>query len=587
MRIRPIVTGLLLSLALAPPALAKTAAFGIVVGNNAPPIASTTEQLDPLRYADDDAARYDILFRTFSREVWLLSVFDSDTQRRHQVSAGRARVPSRAELERVVETASRSVAKAKQRGERTVLYFAFSGHGARSRDGTPFLALHDGPLTQKGFFEHVVRSVGADITHVFIDACYADSFITSRELFEHEKQARIRQLSAQELHHFFKQPLSRRFPSVGALVATSNQHRTHEWSRIQGGVFTHELLSGLRGAADVNRDGVIEYSEIHAFIAAANRDMNDTRARPRIIAVAPSVNRREPIVRLDDMQGLRRLTGDFGRLGHFHLELADGTRYLDAHLERGFPATLALPRGQRVYVKTREREAAIEAEDRTKLVKLAQLAFIERSTRQRGAIADALSQRLFATPFGPSYYRGHVDSAGAHGVALASADQGPPRTNGMTAVQTRQSAERPLHRFALLGGGLFSDGMRAMAGGILVAFEYSVGGAHRFFTQSRFGWLPSLQSEGGPQSDVLQFGIPVGYRYLLVDTERYSGGVHVAATSSLSTVMFERFAGSVMAEVGGTFGYKHFTAQGNVGLGVGIEGLYRTFSGSFLVGYAF
>ena len=46
-------------------------------------------------------------------------------------------------------------------------------------------------------------------------------------------------------------------------------------------MFTHELLSGMLGAADVNGDLVVEYTEVQAFVAAANRDIKDPRAIPR------------------------------------------------------------------------------------------------------------------------------------------------------------------------------------------------------------------------------------------------------------------------------------------------------------------
>ena len=55
------------------------------------------------------------------------------------------------------------------------------------------------------------------------------------------------------------------------ILATTLGQQAHEWSAIESGVFTHELLSGLLGAADVNADQRIEYTELQAFIAAANR----------------------------------------------------------------------------------------------------------------------------------------------------------------------------------------------------------------------------------------------------------------------------------------------------------------------------
>ena len=50
----------------------------------------------------------------------------------------------------------------------------------------------------------------------------------------------------------------------GVVVATSSEAETHEWSRFDGGVFSHELRSGLLGSADLDGDGQVRYDEIAA-----------------------------------------------------------------------------------------------------------------------------------------------------------------------------------------------------------------------------------------------------------------------------------------------------------------------------------
>ncbi len=78
-----------------------------------------------------------------------------------------------------------------------------------------------------------------------------------------------------------------RFHNVGAIVAAATNGQTHEWDQYHQGVFTHELLSGLRGAADVNEDSAIEYSELGAYLSAANREVPDLRARLKVITSPP------------------------------------------------------------------------------------------------------------------------------------------------------------------------------------------------------------------------------------------------------------------------------------------------------------
>ena len=94
------------------------------------------------------------------------------------------------------------------------------------------------------------------------------------------------------------QPRWRAFPTSARSSPRPAAAQAHEWDAYQRGVFTHEVLSALRGAADVNGDGRIEYSELAAFLAAANREVADPRARPQVVVQPPRSDRRAPIVDL-------------------------------------------------------------------------------------------------------------------------------------------------------------------------------------------------------------------------------------------------------------------------------------------------
>ena len=88
-------------LALAPLAHAERRAYAIVIGNNAPPSSGTTETLQPLRYADDDAVRYFQLFSRFA-QTRLLVVLDATTQKRYPELAGQTMLPTLDNLRRIV-----------------------------------------------------------------------------------------------------------------------------------------------------------------------------------------------------------------------------------------------------------------------------------------------------------------------------------------------------------------------------------------------------------------------------------------------------------------------------------------------------
>src|SRR5207302_8747688 len=78
--------------------------------------------------------------------------------------------------------------------------------------------------------------------------------------------------------------------NVGLLLSTSSARESHEWSGVESGVFSHEVRSGLYGAADADGDGVVTYPEMVAFIERANAAIPGERFRPDVFARAPRLS---------------------------------------------------------------------------------------------------------------------------------------------------------------------------------------------------------------------------------------------------------------------------------------------------------
>src|SRR4051812_1715185 len=152
--------------------------YAIVIGNNAPPRSGTSETLQPLRYADDDAIRYYQLFSRFA-QTHLLVVADLPTQKRYPEIAATATLPTLANLESVVADLAIQMQRDRARGDKPILYFAFSGHGARDDHGGAFLALLDAPLTQDVLYE-LVGGLPTEFTHLIVDACNAGGVVGVR-----------------------------------------------------------------------------------------------------------------------------------------------------------------------------------------------------------------------------------------------------------------------------------------------------------------------------------------------------------------------------------------------------------------------
>jgi len=386
-------------------ARAETRVYTIAIGNNtgAP---GQDEAVARLRYADDDAAAFATFAGPLSARTEILTTFDADSQQRFPGLVHAARTPTLEELRRVIAGIRADMTADVAAGRRPVLLFFYSGHGVADADGKrAALSLLDEGLTQQRLYDEVLATLPAAAIHLLIDACYAEEVVRPRDL-----RLKVVDASDDEIEHLLARTTLARFPHVGAIVAASVNGQTHEWDFYRQGIFTHELLSGLRGAADVNGDGAVEYSELSAFLSAANREVPDARARLHVIARPPSVDPRMPLVELGRLGGSVRfrLSGRTPR--YFFIEDQHGNRLVEMRAEEGYRYDLYLPAGEPLYYVSNEKTIEFQGHPGDTLV-ADQLATPRAELRPRGAIAAALKHGLFAASFGPSYYRGFVDSA--------------------------------------------------------------------------------------------------------------------------------------------------------------------------------
>jgi len=383
------------------------AVYAISIGQNEIPARlrnSQNEGLAPLRYADDDATYFYDFMRGLSRQAFLLSVLDADTQRRFPDLARVARVPTKAALTAVVTELGAAMAGDRAAGRDPVLVVFYSGHGVRDERGAPALALYDGALDQAWLYEEVLAKLPARFTHLIVDSCHAEAVVRPRDA-----EARTEVIAEAERQSYLEAGTLARFPQVGALLASTAGAQSFEWDTYRGGVFAHEVLSGLRGAADVNGDGLIEYSEIAAFVAAANLEIADARIRPHVVVLPPRADRRAPIVDLSGDASTFRLKGLASGpwATPFFVEDTGGVRVLDAFPERDAPISYRLPAGEPLYLVGPDGEVEL-APTPGGVLELDGVGTRRPATRARGALESSMRRGLFATPFGPSFYRGYV-----------------------------------------------------------------------------------------------------------------------------------------------------------------------------------
>ncbi len=459
---------------------AATKVHLLVVGNNQTLVSKADDGSDafvqvgePLRFADDDAAAFYDFLRPVATDGHLLTVMDNETAAAFPGLVSVARPPTTAELKTAVAALAGRLGEERLRGEQTVVYVFFSGHGSVLARDEPALVMLDGGIGHRFLYEEILDKLPADYVHLFVDACHAEAIVRPRDV---ETQGAT--LSTSQANAFVARMTLARYPQVGAIVAASVDAEAHEWDVLGHGVFTYELLSALRGGADVNRDGKIEYSEIYAFLGAANRGVPDPRARLAVVAHPPDRDRHAPILDLSRFPstGAVHLRNVHARAALIEVEDANGRRLASLRSEPDFVADLLISEGT-TYVRVGGREARFEARSGDTIT-FDRLLFRDPRARSRGALEDAVRRGLFASQFGRGYYLGFIDQAPDFASVTFPAEgvqTGPP----VPAVGRTDIA-----------------GARELAAGVgvsnAIAYPFSVSGALRVGLQSRTAKWPDL-----------------------------------------------------------------------------------------------
>jgi hypothetical protein len=375
----------LLSLCLAPLHLRaednQKALFALIIGVN----QSVDEELKPLQYADDDAARYFDLFRSLGARAYLLTRPDENTSRLHPQAMAEAYQPRQEQLDRVLDLLAENVRQARERNVGAVLYFVYAGHG-KVKDGQGTITLEDAHLSGKQLAEQVVGQVGADQVHLIVDACYSYFLAHTRGPGGHRRS----------IHGFSQVDSLAGLKNVGMLLSTSSTSESHEWEAFQAGVFSHEVRSGLYGPADANRDGQVSYREIAAFVEQANSPIPNDRFRPRVFARPPAGS--DLLLDISHVQN-RSLEVDKEQHGRYFLEDSRGIRLADFHSGPSQSVALMRPAapGPLYLHRPDDQKEFVLPEDPGK-VSLASLTAQEPRSRERGAAHHAFSL-LFSEPF--------------------------------------------------------------------------------------------------------------------------------------------------------------------------------------------
>lgn len=187
---------------------------------------SFDDELPQLRYAERDAERFSMTMSAFGESG--------------QKDVKHLRAPTLAELRSLLHTYGRQMDESTKK-----FIFYFSGHADDQH-----LHLQDGPLAKVDFWR-LVAQIPVKTKIVILDGCFTGAFLKKGL-----KKAPQFELPKYEVDE----------PSGSVfLSATSSSRQAFESDTIQGGLFTHNLVAALEGAADNNRDGMVTLWEAYDY----------------------------------------------------------------------------------------------------------------------------------------------------------------------------------------------------------------------------------------------------------------------------------------------------------------------------------
>ncbi len=161
--------------------------------------------------------------------------------------------PDRSGFQRAVEELRTQVAAAKLEARRTEVLVYYSGHA--DEEGLLIGEERLGYRELRGLMDRI----DADVRIAILDACASGAITrikggTRRNAFEVDTSSDMR--------------------GYAFLTSSSAEETAQESDRIQASFFTHYLVSGMRGGADVSGDGKVTLNEAYQF--AYNETLNRT-----------------------------------------------------------------------------------------------------------------------------------------------------------------------------------------------------------------------------------------------------------------------------------------------------------------------
>ncbi|NOZ86895.1 MAG: PEGA domain-containing protein [Deltaproteobacteria bacterium] len=369
--------------------------YAVVIGND----QSLDKGVSPLSYADDDAAKYFELFKAMGARVALFAVLDPDAQKRFPAAAEASKPPRRRDVLRAVDRFFGRIEADKEDGRETHFYFVYSGHGNIGPNREGYINLLDARFRRSELYKEVIARSPADWNHLLLDACHS-YFLVKKRGAKPDSQGDYRDV----VKDFMRNEDLEHYPNVGVILAASSESETHEWSKWESGIFSHELRSAMLGAADVNRDGKVTYKEAASCVEAANAAVEDPKARLKVFFRPPPARVDLALVDLSLLKAKPVLEFPKGMEGRFHIQDSRGVRVADLHPSGEQNVGVHLLGKAPFFLRIRGMEAMVP-ESRAK-VAVQDLTMRKYTASSKGSVEQSFRRHLYELPFGLGFFRG-------------------------------------------------------------------------------------------------------------------------------------------------------------------------------------
>ena len=215
----------------------EQARVAVVVGNNLGHDPSRA-----LRYAEAEVGRLAALLRSAGDFENVITVKGA----------------SRPKVEEALATAKGILERARAEGKRTLFLFYYSGHGDHEA-----LELGASRLPLRDLRWYIEQLADADVRVVFVDACQSGALTGVKG---------GRRAPGYEIH--LADPGN--VKGMAFVTSSTANEFSQESDDLEGSFFTHNIMAGLRGAADTSRDGQVTLGEVYQF--AFRRTLASTAA---------------------------------------------------------------------------------------------------------------------------------------------------------------------------------------------------------------------------------------------------------------------------------------------------------------------